>query len=70
MKTKKAAASTAAGQKQLQNKTYHKSVQLSSLKMLIGEFLIFGNKQRKEFWWLFEKELRCYVDLKISGGPR
>ncbi|NIV13965.1 MAG: hypothetical protein GWN62_22615 [Aliifodinibius sp.] len=67
---KKAAGLTAAGQKQLHNKAYHKSVQLSSLKTLIGEFLLFGNKQRKEFWILFESRLRTYVDLKISGGTR
>jgi hypothetical protein len=66
--TKKAAAVTAAGKKKLQNETYPKPAQLSSLKMLIGELLIFGNKERKETWWLFETKLRQYVDLKICGG--
>jgi len=67
---KKAAGLTAAGQKQLHKESYQKSAQLSSLKILIGEFLLFGNKQRKEFWWLFESKLRNYVDQKISGGLR
>lgn len=58
---KKAAAGTAAKKNELHNKAYRKPVPLSSLKTLIGELLIFGNKERKEFWQLFEVLLTQYV---------
>lgn len=32
----------------------------SSLKLQIGELLLFGNKQRRELWNLFEILLRQY----------
>ena len=41
----------------LQNETYRKSTQLSNFKLFIGELLILGNKQRREFWWLFDSKL-------------
>ena len=65
---KKAAGLTAAKKNKLRYKAYRKPAQLSSLKTLIGELLIFGNKERKKTWWLFDLKLRQYVDLRISGG--
>jgi hypothetical protein len=77
MRTKKGKATTGGAMaKPTQNafllaiKSYHNCSAESIAKLQIGEILIFGNKQRKEFWWLFELELRAYVDLKISGGSR
>jgi hypothetical protein len=58
---KKAAADTAAKKNKLHNKAYPQSAQQSRLKTLIGEILLFGNKQRKEFWELFEVLLTQYV---------
>ncbi|MCP4256637.1 MAG: hypothetical protein GY774_03810 [Planctomycetes bacterium] len=58
----------AASKTELQVATYPKSAQLSRPKTLIGELLIFGNEQRKEFWWFFESKLRRYTDLRISWG--
>lgn len=60
MKTKKAVVGTAK-RYELQTKTYPKTAQLSSLKVFIGELLLFGNKQRKEFWELFGILLTQYV---------
>ena len=68
MKTKKAVAGTTAKYNKRQHAQYRKVPAVSSLKMLIGELLIFGNEQRKETWWLFDSKLRQYVDLRISGG--
>ncbi|MBN2594802.1 MAG: hypothetical protein JXA81_14945 [Sedimentisphaerales bacterium] len=41
-------------------KRYQKSQSVSSLKLQIGELLLFGDKQRGEFWSLFEVLLRQY----------
>ncbi|MCP4611792.1 MAG: hypothetical protein GY845_24075 [Planctomycetes bacterium] len=59
-----------AGRNKLQKRAYPKPAPLSSLKMLIGELLIFGNEQRKETWWLFDSKLRQFYDLKICEGKR
>ncbi len=59
-----------AGRYKLQNRTYPKPAPLSSLKTLIGEILLFGNKQRKEFWWLFDSKLRQFYDLKMYEGKQ
>jgi hypothetical protein len=69
MKPKKNAAGvTAAGQKELLNKSYRKTEPLSNLKTLIGEILLFGNSNMKVFWQFFEAELRQYANLRISQG--
>ena len=60
MKTKKAVVGTAK-KNELHHKVYTKPIMLSSLKILIGEILLFGNKQRKEVWVLFEVLLTQYV---------
>ena len=65
---KNAAGLTAAGEKKLHNGTYSKPARLSNLKILIGEILLFGNKQRKEFWWLFDSKVRQFYELKMYEG--
>lgn len=67
MKTKKAAMLPAAGKIKLHDEAYQKAESLSSLKLQIGELLLFGNKQRKEFWSLFEILLIQYIELKYLG---
>ncbi|MBC8470334.1 MAG: hypothetical protein H8D56_12755 [Planctomycetes bacterium] len=67
MKTKKAVVGTAK-KNELHNTAYPESKQSSRLKVFIGELLLFGDKQRKETWWLFDSKLRKYIDLRISGG--
>jgi len=51
---KKAAVLPAAKTNRQRIKQYPKATPMSSLKLAIGELLLFGNKQRKEFWLLFE----------------
>jgi hypothetical protein len=52
-------------------KAYPKTESLSSLKMLIGGLLLFGNKNQKVFWPFFDATLRQYVDLRLisQSGP-
>ena len=71
---KKAAAGTAAGKMKLQDKAYLKADSLSSLKLIIGGLLLFGDKDQKVFWPFFDVTLRQYVDLRLvsqdgSGLP-
>ncbi|MHC4463198.1 MAG: hypothetical protein ACYS30_17465 [Planctomycetota bacterium] len=64
MRTKKAAAGTAAGEKRLQNETYPKPAPLSSQKLLIGELLILlltGNEQ-PDGWRQFERLLHQFYE--------
>ena len=65
---KKAAAGTAAKKNKLRYEAYRKPITLSSLKTLIGEILLFGNKERKETWWLLDSKLRQFYDLKMYEG--
>ena len=58
----------AAAKNQSQDRPYPKGDSLSRRKTLIGELLLFGNKQRKEFWWLFDSKVRQFYDLKLPGG--
>jgi hypothetical protein len=51
--------------KKQQSKTYRKPAQSSDLKLQLGEILLYGNVQRKEFWPLFDDLLRQYIDLKL-----
>ena len=44
----------------LQGKSYRKPKPLSSLKLQIGELLLFGDKDRGELWSLLEVLLRQY----------
>lgn len=68
MRTKKAAAGTAARKNKLQIEPYQKGKPLSNLKQQIGELLLFGDSQKGNFWGRFESKLRRYTDLRISGG--
>lgn len=54
----------AAVKNRLHEKQYQNSPPLSTLKLGIGELLLFGNKQRGEFWRLFEVLLIQYIELK------
>ena len=67
MKTKIAAAGTAAKQKERHGIAYRKPVPLSSLKILIGGLLLFGNKKQKVFWPFFDATLRQYLDLRLAS---
>jgi hypothetical protein len=49
-------------------KSYIKPILLSSLKILLGEALLFGDSHDIKFWELFEWKLRRYVDLSMSRG--
>ena len=64
----RAAAPTTAQKYDLQVKPYQKTSQASSLKLQIGELLLFGNKECWEFWGVFEVLLRQYIDIRISQG--
>lgn len=44
----------AASKTESHKETYPKDTSMSSLKLAIGELLLFGNRQQKEFWPLFE----------------
>ncbi len=68
---KKAAGLTAAKKNTQHRRAYQKATPLSrnNLKLQIGELLLFGNEQRREFWWLFEVLLVRYVQ-DVSGKPR
>jgi hypothetical protein len=68
MKKKKAAGLTAAQQNQLPLESYPKAGSESTLELLIGGLLLFGNAERRAFWPLFDVLLRQYIDLRISGG--
>jgi 23S rRNA maturation mini-RNase III len=46
----------------LKSKVYPQSTQLSDLKILIGELLLFENQQTKEFWQYFEELLTQYLE--------
>jgi len=62
---KKTAAGTAAGKMKLQSKAYLKADSLSSWKVLVGELLLLGNKDKKAFWPFFDVTLRQYIDLRL-----
>jgi len=66
MTTKQAVALTTAEQKELHKEAYLKPVRLSSLKLLIGGLLLFGNKEQMVFWPFFEATLRQYIDLTTA----
>lgn len=46
-------------------KQYRKAMPLSTLKLGIGELLLFGNKKQKVFWPFFNAILRQYIDLRM-----
>ena len=56
-----------AGQHKLRYEAYRKPAPLSSLKVQIGELLLFGDKQRRELWSLFEVLLVQYLEDKYLG---
>jgi len=61
-----AAARTTALTTEHRNGSYRSAPALSSLKMLIGGLLLFGNKSQKAFWPFFDTTLRQYLDLKLA----
>lgn len=73
MKTKKAAALTAAIRNEPHSKSYQKDKPVSSLKEQIGQLLLYmqtpppQNEQQK-YWQIFESFLRRYVDLRFFEG--
>jgi hypothetical protein len=71
MKTKKAAALTTAKTYKLQCKSYIKTAPPSSLKIQIGELLLYlqrplGQVQRSGLQQIFETKLNEYIDLKYA----
>lgn len=70
MKTKKAAASTAAIKRTTHERAYMKAALLSSLKLQVGESLLYlqmsPEKNKQVYWQQFEITLREYVDLKLN----
>lgn len=65
MKTKKAAVLPAAGNIKQQIEPYQNGNSLSSLKLIIGGLLLFGNRQHKGFWPFLDVTLRQYIDLRL-----
>jgi hypothetical protein len=66
MKTKKAAAGTAAGKSKLQIRSYQKSEPLSNIKSEIGVLLLclqfpIGREVSQIGWMLFERLLCRYI---------
>ena len=75
MKTKKAAAVTAAGINKLHSISYRKATPMSrsNLTEFIGEILLYlqlplTDEQTQKGWLLFEALLMQYVELRISRG--
>jgi len=67
MRTKKAAGLTAAKYNKRHHKPYPKAESLSTLEMLIGALLLFGNKDQKVFWPFFEAMLLQDISLKLAS---
>ena len=64
MKGKKnRAAGTAPKNNQL-NQSYRDSLSMSIVKQQIGELLLFGDKECKEFWKLLQVLLKQFCELK------
>jgi len=68
MKTKKATVLPAAGNIKQQTEPYQNGNSLSSLKLIIGGLLLFGNKDKKVFWPFFNAMLRQYIDLRLASN--
>jgi hypothetical protein len=69
MKKKKAAGLTAASNNE-RNKAYLSTKSLSTLKIIVGGLLLFGNAERRAFWPLFDVLLRQLEDLKLASQSR
>ena len=70
LSAKERAAGTAPNNNR-RNKSYRSRRNRSSIKLAIGELLLFGNKQREEFWQLFESLLAVlYQSVPQSGLKR
>ena len=63
----KAAVLPAAGKSKLLIEPYQKRKRLSSLKLIVGGLLLFGNKKQNAFWPFFDAMLRQYLDLKLAS---
>lgn len=63
-------ANGTAKKNNLQKRSYRKAIPLSSLKIQIGEILLFLQDQSTEQiqWEVFDSTLRRYIDLKFCGG--
>lgn len=57
----------ATGQSHFWDKLYPQSESVSSLKILIGGLLLFGDRSQTVFWQFFEVMLRQYVDLRLTS---
>jgi len=69
MKTKKAAWQGGRN-KERYDATYLKHIPRSRLKLAIGELLLFGNKQRQEFWQFFEVLLSQFYQASPQNTPK
>ena len=49
--------------------SYPRAGSESTLKLLIGEVLLFGNKQRNEFWQFFEALLAQFYQTSPQNPP-
>ena len=65
---KMAAAGTATRKSKLRFDPYQTDKPRSSLKFQIGELLLFGDSQQRNFWERFESRLRLYADLQKFRG--
>lgn len=61
----RAAAPTTAPKCDLPNKPYQRTSQESSMKLIVGGLLLFGDKNKTVFWPFFDVTLRLYIDLRL-----
>lgn len=71
MKTKKAVAGRrSARYDERHNKAYPQAGSESSLKLFVGEVLLFGDKQRQDFWIFFEALLIQFYQESPHNPPK
>ena len=61
------ASDKAAPECKFQNESYRNSAFMSRAKLQIGELLLFGNKECREFWELLEVLLVQHLVAKSEG---
>ena len=57
----------ATGLSHLTDELYPQTKSLSSLKIIIGGLLLFGDNSKKVFWPFFDAMLRQYVNLRLAS---